>query len=366
MVTQSKREARKRQKEIEDLIHCYMNIWTDVRFSIGSMLPTDVLVNRYLFGIVCRPEYYTNNEKHKWALGSRMDNFAAQLQEDTREQPANDPLNGLTDPHGALDTETSFARMRIELPHWANRTGPRSKRRGDHTKFLDDSIQAVMRDLVDDHALGRPISSILHRLADELQHYADNVPSLWQPNDPNARRIMCRLLYLATHMVYVQNAFGSTSAANAIGYPVICAFIKRGLFAAKKAGDSTADTELLAECMAVLYDGPDAAICNAIWDEYILDGPDGVINKHRSPKLNAPVNKDGKWSASICGKYTHFIVTLLQAYMGMIRNYVSMFEKSHETTTPPSFKSRPTFSPTLVPSRRPASTIASASQQQRE
>lgn len=308
-----------RMRAVERLIHRCMDTWDDKRFLIRKLSPGTVLINLYLFRTMRLPDDAGRSDDQPLSFRDRLSLFAARLRDDPRPHPVDDPLNGHKDPDGALASEDSLAVMHTELIEWVHRRGPK-RTREDHTNFVDDAIQLVIFDLTNDQALGRNISPILHKLSTELQDYNDNLPELWG-KDLYARQVVRRLDYLATHVIYVQNEYGSTSATNAIGYKNVCAFLKRGLYAAHKAGKRKPDTELLTEIIAMFYDGPDAALCDALWDVDVLDDArTGAINKKREPAFQSPnVKKD--WTAKFHEEMTHFVVTLLQAYLGMRRHH---------------------------------------------
>jgi hypothetical protein len=120
--------------------------------------------------------------------------------------------------------------------------------------------------------------------------------------------ITTALMYLATHIVFVQTDYSTRAprTGTIIALEPICDFLVSTLDVPKR----TRDTELLAECIAVFYESPaHRGRCEQLWREHI-DTP------HRQPP--APTTRVTPLAQA--HQINHIIMTLQHVYLCMMRS----------------------------------------------
>jgi hypothetical protein len=133
----------------------------------------------------------------------------------------------------------------------------------------------------------------------------DQNPDMWSRSTHAA--ITTALMYLATHLFFVQTDYSSkTSRQPIVAGRVACCFLEVNLYLPQQQHNA----ELLAECVAVFFEDADFHhLCLPLWRS-------GVAEPHRLPKLPAA---GGKIRYKHSKQIHHFIVTLMHIHLCMRR-----------------------------------------------
>jgi hypothetical protein len=284
------------------LIHRYMDTLSDERFQVGALKHEHLIVQRFLLRTIRMPD----------DLALRLRAACGPLLAFPYEADRDDPLCGFV--HGgnahalSLSLETIESIAKGALPPLT----PLSA--GDRCAGMVDDIQTALRNLVDDWARGASGLDAVLRQYDVLFGQLNQSAALWKtPCTVSVRQIIRGLMYLATHVVFVQNEYGSRSPVHTIGYAHICDFLQRGLPMARKTVQHVSDSELLAECIAVWAEHPRySSLANQVWTEDLLD------KKKRAPALKT-ARAQALWKRTLCFEYMHLTMTLIQAYLASMR-----------------------------------------------
>jgi ectoine hydroxylase-related dioxygenase (phytanoyl-CoA dioxygenase family) len=119
---------------------------------------------------------------------------------------------------------------------------------------------------------------------------------------PARSNLTAALMYLATHIVFVQTDYSTKAPKRFVAYESICCFLLLTLAVALPV------TELLVECLAVFYESSEHRChCQPLWLSHV------AVPERRS----RPPQSDEKQNLA---QVNHFVITLLHAYLCMVRN----------------------------------------------
>jgi hypothetical protein len=284
------------------LIHRYMDTLSDTRFQVGALKHEHLIVQRFLLRTIRMPD----------DLALRLRAACGPLLAFPYEANRDDPLCGFV--RGGVAHTLSLPLETIESIARGAKPPLTPSSIRDRCAAMVDDIQTALRNLVDDWVRGASGLDAVLRQYDVLFGQLNQSVALWKtPCSVDARQIIRGLMYLATHVVFVQNEYGSRSPVHTIGYAHICDFLQRGLPMARKTVQHVSDSELLAECVAVWAEHPQyTSLANQVWTEDLLD------KKKRAPALKTARART-LWKRTLCFEYMHLTMTLIQAYLASTR-----------------------------------------------
>jgi hypothetical protein len=178
------------------------------------------------------------------------------------------------------------------------------------------AFEEFMKDLVDDWVQGRDMTAILGR-TQRFFATATTLASLWDCTTQSKRSVIRYILYVATHVVYIQNDYGTDvgrTLSDIVGGPEIYTLVSKGIALTPTIKEkNTPDTELLAECMSILY--MKDASCDAWWSTDVCQ----TQKRHpRLPGASHSIKKGTTWTYN--AQVLHFVFTLIQALVGVERS----------------------------------------------
>jgi hypothetical protein len=308
------------------LMHAYVNTWSDARmsmvFSAHEHDQQALLSHHFLLQLLMR---HSQLSPSLHALAVRMQDFACATHKHLQAHWTHDPFFRVpatpqmsdADPDAALAQMMQCLHAHDDVAHRSSgQATPKLAFRQRVKKKTVDAIRHVIYVLVVEWVcasctVSDAVQRIIHRCVEVFQAHLAEADSWWTQRD---MVLPVRwLMYLATHVVFVQNtyAFVHVDAAHVIGLATIDAFLKRGIGIARRnvSTRNTPDTELIAECLSVWYMSPQ----NAEWCRLILHR-DVLQARVCCPALPEPTRK-AKWSMWQCHQLIHFVFTLLQAYL---------------------------------------------------
>jgi hypothetical protein len=120
------------------------------------------------------------------------------------------------------------------------------------------------------------------------------------------RNITTALMYLATHIVFVQTDYSTMTPRQIIALKEICDFLASTLIVA----EDTSDTELVAECIAVFYESPKHRHrCEPLWHSHV------DVDSRQPPVPSTQHDPTHEEAVKI----NHFIMTLQHVCLCMLR-----------------------------------------------
>lgn len=200
----------------------------------------------------------------------------------------------------------------------------------DHQQTQVESLTSDMTDAwMESHAAGPKRRTEFLTLLGRVEHLFDTLfrPLLTESIGvlfTNRLGLFKTLMYLATHVVFVQTNYSTLTPAKLIAYESMSTFLIAGIDAIDACKSYLAvdgwQSDLIAECIAVLWECRDHQLrCGMLWFQYIAI-------EHRYPPVGA---QSGKWRQD----YNHFIMALMHVRHCINRKKPQEFIVQSSTST---------------------------------